>query len=146
MPGVSFRGRVVSFAPATGAQFSVIPLENATGNFTKIIQRVPVRIELEGVDAELGKLRPGLSVAVRVDRRHSFTLHQAQNEVTAPNRCLHIRSVRTVSAAPLAITPSTAARHLRSRSWLGISSLFDIQIVSPSIQEIGGACRRARTS
>jgi membrane fusion protein, multidrug efflux system len=42
MPGVSFRGRVVSVAPATGAQFSVIPPENATGNFTKIIQRVPV--------------------------------------------------------------------------------------------------------
>jgi membrane fusion protein, multidrug efflux system len=78
LPGVSFRGRVASLAPATGAQFSVIPPENATGNFTKIIQRVPVRIELEGADAELGKLRPGLSVAVHVDRRHSFTVRAAQ--------------------------------------------------------------------
>ena len=78
MPGVSFRGRVVSVAPATGAQFSVIPPENATGNFTKIIQRVPVRIELEGVDAELGKLRPGLSVAVHVDGRHSVAVRAAQ--------------------------------------------------------------------
>jgi membrane fusion protein (multidrug efflux system) len=47
LPGVSFRGRVASLAPATGAQFSVIPPENATGNFTKIVQRVPVRIRLE---------------------------------------------------------------------------------------------------
>jgi membrane fusion protein (multidrug efflux system) len=78
LPGVSFRGRVASLAPATGAQFSVIPPENATGNFTKIIQRVPVRIELDGADAELGKLRPGLSVAVRVDGRHSFTVRAAQ--------------------------------------------------------------------
>jgi membrane fusion protein (multidrug efflux system) len=78
LPGVSFRGRVVGLAPATGAQFSVIPPENATGNFTKIIQRVPVRIELEDDAAELGKLRPGLSVAVRVDERHSFTVRAAQ--------------------------------------------------------------------
>jgi membrane fusion protein, multidrug efflux system len=78
MPGVSFRGRVASLAPATGAQFSVIPPENATGNFTKIIQRVPVRIELEHDAAELGKLRPGLSVAVRVDGRYSFNVRAAQ--------------------------------------------------------------------
>ena len=69
LPGVIFHGRVISFAPATGAQFSVIPPENATGNFTKVIQRVPVRIELEGNGAELGRLRPGLSVVVHVDGR-----------------------------------------------------------------------------
>jgi membrane fusion protein, multidrug efflux system len=69
LPGVNFQGRVESLAPATGAQFSVIPPENATGNFTKIVQRVPVRIRLEGNAAEFGKLRPGLSVVVRVDGR-----------------------------------------------------------------------------
>jgi membrane fusion protein, multidrug efflux system len=71
VPGVAFHGRVASLAPATGAQFSVIPPENATGNFTKIVQRVPVRILLEDHAAELGKLRPGLSVMVRVDTRQS---------------------------------------------------------------------------
>jgi membrane fusion protein, multidrug efflux system len=71
VPGVAFHGRVASLAPATGAQFSVIPPENATGNFTKIVQRVPVRIVLEDYAAELGKLRPGLSVIVRVDTRQS---------------------------------------------------------------------------
>ena len=65
-PGRTFHGRVISLAPATGAQFSVLPPENATGNFTKIVQRVPVRIELDSEGAVLGVLRPGLSVTVRV--------------------------------------------------------------------------------
>jgi membrane fusion protein, multidrug efflux system len=69
VPGVTFHGHVASLAPATGAQFSVIPPENATGNFTKIVQRVPVRILLDDDGAELGKLRPGLSVVVHVDER-----------------------------------------------------------------------------
>ena len=65
-PGRVFHGRVLSLAPATGAQFSVLPPENATGNFTKIVQRVPVRIELEADGAVLGVLRPGLSVTASV--------------------------------------------------------------------------------
>ena len=64
-----FHGRVASLAPATGAQFSVLPPENATGNFTKIVQRVPVRIELDGDASDLGRLRPGLSVTAEVDTR-----------------------------------------------------------------------------
>jgi membrane fusion protein, multidrug efflux system len=73
LPGIRFKGRVGSLAPATGAQFSVIPPENATGNFTKIVQRVPVRILLEDQASELGKLRPGLSVVVQVDERPPHT-------------------------------------------------------------------------
>ena len=68
LPGTPLRGRVVSLAPATGAQFSVIPPENATGNFTKIVQRVPVRIAIDQHD-EAVNLRPGLSVVARVDGR-----------------------------------------------------------------------------
>jgi membrane fusion protein (multidrug efflux system) len=68
-PGETLTGRVASIAPATGAQFSVLPAENATGNFTKIVQRVPVRIRLDGDAATLGKLRPGLSVTAEVDQR-----------------------------------------------------------------------------
>jgi membrane fusion protein, multidrug efflux system len=59
-------GTITSLAPATGAVFSVIPPENATGNFTKIVQRVPVRIKL---DDKNGILRPGLSTTVTVDTR-----------------------------------------------------------------------------
>ncbi len=69
LPGQVFHGHVASLAPATGAQFSVLPPENATGNFTKIVQRVPVRILLDGDASKLGRLRPGLSVTAGVDRR-----------------------------------------------------------------------------
>ncbi|SFL76064.1 HlyD family secretion protein [Methylobacterium pseudosasicola] len=69
LPGETFTGHVESLAPATGAQFSVLPPENATGNFTKIVQRVPVRIHLDGEAGRLGRLRPGLSVTASVDRR-----------------------------------------------------------------------------
>ena len=69
LPGKVFQGRVESLAPGTGAVFSVIPPENATGNFTKIVQRVPVRIALEDGAGKLGALRPGLSTTVSVDTR-----------------------------------------------------------------------------
>ncbi|HEY0184356.1 MAG TPA: HlyD family secretion protein [Rhodopila sp.] len=69
LPDVTFHGHVGSLSPATGAQFSVLPPENATGNFTKIVQRVPVRILLDGDASELGRLRPGLSVTAAVDLR-----------------------------------------------------------------------------
>ena len=67
IPGKTFRGHVVSIAPATGAEFSVLPPENATGNFTKIVQRVAVRIAFDDEAAAHGQLRPGLSVVATVD-------------------------------------------------------------------------------
>ena len=67
LPGRIFPGHVVSVAPATGAQFSVLPPENATGNFTKIVQRVTVRIALDDEAATHGQLRPGLSVTAKVN-------------------------------------------------------------------------------
>jgi membrane fusion protein (multidrug efflux system) len=69
LPGDKIAGVVASLAPASGAVFSVLPAENATGNFTKIVQRVPVRILLDGSAADLGLLRPGLSVTAAVDTR-----------------------------------------------------------------------------
>src|ERR1700712_1607247 len=71
LPGQEFHGRLDSLAPATGSQFSVLPPENATGNFTKIVQRVPVRILLDPADGVLGHLRPGLSVTAEVDTRQA---------------------------------------------------------------------------
>jgi membrane fusion protein, multidrug efflux system len=68
-PDHVLEGKIESFAPASGAEFSLLPPDNATGNFTKIVQRVPIRIALprEGPLARL--LRPGLSVTVTVDTR-----------------------------------------------------------------------------
>jgi membrane fusion protein (multidrug efflux system) len=66
-PDERITGHVTSLSPASGSVFSLIPAQNATGNFTKIVQRVPVRIALDGRYASVGVLRPGLSVTVTVD-------------------------------------------------------------------------------
>ena len=69
-PGVAFTGTVDSLAPGSGAQFALLPPENATGNFTKIVQRVPVKILIDNPPPEwLDQLRPGLSVEADVDTR-----------------------------------------------------------------------------
>lgn len=61
------QGQVASFSAATGARFSLLPPDNASGNFVKVVQRVPVKIQLELDEAMLSKLRPGLSVSVVVN-------------------------------------------------------------------------------
>jgi membrane fusion protein (multidrug efflux system) len=66
--GLKLHGTVQSFSGATGARFSLLPPENATGNFTKVVQRVPVRIRLDAVPQDR-PLRPGMSVEVTVDTR-----------------------------------------------------------------------------
>jgi membrane fusion protein, multidrug efflux system len=69
LPNLKLAGRVDSLAPGSGSQFSLLPPENATGNFTKIVQRVPVKILLDPGNASLDQLRPGLSVEASVDTR-----------------------------------------------------------------------------
>jgi len=64
-----FHGSIESFAPGTGSQFALLPPENATGNFTKIVQRVPVKIVLDDHDPLIARLRPGLSAEAVIDTR-----------------------------------------------------------------------------
>lgn len=66
-PGTQFKAKVQSISPATGAEFSILPPENATGNFTKIVQRVPVKLVFEK-NQDLSLLRTGLSCEVKVYR------------------------------------------------------------------------------
>jgi len=66
-PGQELRGRVARIAPAGGNVFSVVPADNATGNFTKVVQRIPVRIDLLGDQPLVGRIRPGMSVETRID-------------------------------------------------------------------------------
>jgi len=66
IPGVIFRGKVDRLAPASGSQFALLPPDNASGNFTKVVQRVPVRIVLDNGQAHRDKLRAGLSVIATV--------------------------------------------------------------------------------
>ncbi len=65
----TYHGRVQSISPATGVEFSAVTPDNATGNFVKIAQRIPVRIEISGKPEELARLRPGMSVQVHIDTR-----------------------------------------------------------------------------
>jgi len=69
VPVIFDEGVVSSVSPASGAQFSLLPPDNATGNFTKIVQRVPVRIAVPADASLAGLLRPGLSVTVTIDTR-----------------------------------------------------------------------------
>ncbi|WP_233023493.1 HlyD family secretion protein [Rhodopseudomonas boonkerdii] len=67
--GISLTGHVDSMAPASGAQFALLPPDNATGNFTKIVQRMPLRIRIDADQARTSELRPGMSVEATVDTR-----------------------------------------------------------------------------
>lgn len=69
LDGQHLKGRVESFAPGSGASFSLLPFEPGTGNFTKIVQRVPVRIRFDPDQRTVDRLRPGLSVTARVQLR-----------------------------------------------------------------------------
>src|SRR5262249_7191749 len=66
-PGTVLHGHVDSWSPASGAQFSLLPPDNATGNFTKVVQRIPVKIVLDPDPAVDELLRPGMSVIATID-------------------------------------------------------------------------------
>ena len=68
-PGQKLRGKVLEIAPASGSQFALLPPDNATGNFTKVVQRVPVKIALDPSPLS-AQLRPGLSVTATVRTKH----------------------------------------------------------------------------
>jgi membrane fusion protein (multidrug efflux system) len=68
-PGLTFQGKVESLSPATGARFSLLPPDNATGNFTKVVQRVPVRIAVDNTADPAHPLRPGMSVEATITTR-----------------------------------------------------------------------------
>jgi len=68
-PGRRFRGQVESLSPATGAKFSLLPPDNATGNFTKVVQRIPVRVRLAGPADPAHPLRPGMSAVVTIQTK-----------------------------------------------------------------------------
>jgi len=70
-PGQVVHGHVDSIAPASGQEFALLPPDNATGNFTKVVQRIPVKIALDGSNPSLVELRPGMSVIPTIETRSS---------------------------------------------------------------------------
>jgi membrane fusion protein, multidrug efflux system len=68
-PGHTLRGHLQAFAPASGAEFALLPPDNATGNFTKVVQRIAVKIVIDDADGLADRLVPGMSVEAKVDAR-----------------------------------------------------------------------------
>jgi membrane fusion protein (multidrug efflux system) len=98
-PGKAFAGTVASVSPGTGSQFSLLPAENATGNWVKVVQRLPVRIELKSIDPAQYPLHGGLSATVDVDTRYERHLFGANTWHEPP-----------VPAAPAPTSELTAAQ------------------------------------
>lgn len=70
-PEHRLRGHVIALAPASGSQYALLPPDNATGNFTKVVQRLPVKIAIDDTDGLDGRLRPGMSVVATIDAREN---------------------------------------------------------------------------
>jgi membrane fusion protein, multidrug efflux system len=68
-PGHKLRGHLLAFSPASGAEFALLPPDNATGNFTKVVQRIAVKILIDDADGLADRLEPGMSVEAKVDAR-----------------------------------------------------------------------------
>ncbi|SHL77072.1 HlyD family secretion protein [Flavobacterium saccharophilum] len=68
LDGKEFKGKVLGFSPATGAKFSMVEPDNSTGNFVKITQRIPVKIEFEAAAKDLAEVKPGMNVTVEVKK------------------------------------------------------------------------------
>ena len=104
-PGHTLRGKVLAFAPGAGSQFALLPPDNATGNFTKVVQRVAVKISIDDADGLTDRLRPGMSVVATVDTRRIA----GASDCPAP-------AARIATAAPrhsVAGAGGRAAGHLR---------------------------------
>ncbi|MDX2233131.1 MAG: HlyD family secretion protein [Hyphomonadaceae bacterium] len=108
--GRRIAGRVESFAPATGSEFALIPVENATGNFTKIVQRVPVKIALARDEPLSGALRPGLSIHVKVDlhSQGAATFAESAMQGAPPDTAAHTSKPTARPDAAAAVEPAVA--------------------------------------
>jgi membrane fusion protein (multidrug efflux system) len=115
-PGYTYRGHVDSISMGTGAAFSLLPPENATGNWVKVVQRVPVKIVIDGPVPEDKPLRLGLSVEVAIDLGNGsgpllssmVQQHYQKNGQTLPNETLQMAPESQPSPAP---APDTGAQH-----------------------------------
>jgi len=81
-PGTQWRGRVSSIAPGTGAQFAILPPQNASGNWVKVVQRVPLRIAFDP-DEDISTLRAGMSAIVSIDTGHTRSLPGLAHDIVA---------------------------------------------------------------
>ena len=123
-PNEAMEGTVDSFAPGSGSAFSLLPSDNATGNFVRVVQRVPVKIRFVGKPLQ-GRLVPGLSARVEVDLAsgpagaRTASRFRRPSRHPAPDRPRH-EGPRTMIAAPLTSRPSTTVRRSRTAAALDL--------------------------
>ncbi len=98
-PDHVFKGTIGSLSPGTGAQFAILPPQNATGNFVKVVQRVPVRIYFDSHDKDVQKLKAGMSAYTTIDTGHRRSL----GALLASRRRRTRNSMATTAAAPVAV-------------------------------------------
>jgi membrane fusion protein (multidrug efflux system) len=108
--GRTIEGRLESFAPGTGAQFALLPPENATGNFTKIVQRVPVRFSLQAPPEIADHLLPGLSATVQVDTQRPPV--ETTSSIAPPSADIYLSAVYPPVQPPL-LRPAAGLRRVR---------------------------------
>ena len=84
-PDVTWKARITSIAPATGAEFAVLPPQNASGNWVKVVQRIPVRIDLETVEGR-PTLRAGMTASISIDTERERALLTTVRESLAALR------------------------------------------------------------
>jgi membrane fusion protein, multidrug efflux system len=151
IPGPTFIGRIDSFSPASGAHFALLPPDNATGNFTKIVQRVPVKIALEpgSVGAFKDRLMPGMSALVEIDLRQVQggsevkTAESAAervapraksrgNEVTALSAALPVAAASAPLIAMSAETADEMEKRILESGWARPASATAVRVAAPA--------------
>jgi membrane fusion protein (multidrug efflux system) len=113
-PGQIVHGHVDSIAPASGQEFALLPPDNATGNFTKVVQRIPVRIALDGNGPSPLELRPGMSVIPSIETRSSGPARLADTTIKTPETFKSISGVCHVPSEPVRLDVRAAdlAHHI----------------------------------
>jgi membrane fusion protein (multidrug efflux system) len=81
-PGVQWRGRISSIAPGTGAQFAILPPQNSSGNWVKVVQRVPLRFAFDP-DQDIANLRAGMSAVISIDTERKRTLAEVGGDIVS---------------------------------------------------------------
>ena len=155
-PGQVVHGHVDSIAPASGQEFALLPPDNATGNFTKVVQRIPVRIALDTGKNPRIELRPGMSVIPTIETRSSNTnTARRLRPPTSTRRFLEHRAMSnqspsaSISALPISRAASSRAADPNRASvttWIAVlaamigsfMAILNIQITNASLLNIEG--------